>query len=197
MEAYWFDVKESERTVAKPNSDPFTIREFRQYDWSSPIPEDLLKHYPTEAWAPARKTPPSSWAGAYGHAVSPDVKAAIEELEPNIHQFIPLTIKCGTRAEHVDYQYYSLRINQRIDDVLAEKSDVEWRTYEFEGAPTIRKWSKKQEPLVLPKASIKGKHLWWNRASSLEMSMMSGELYHQLVERGLTKGLSFQRQIVE
>lgn len=196
MEAYWFYTKDSEITVAKSDRDA-TSMPLRKYDWNAPIPIEMFVHYPTEAWAPPRKRPPTSWVAAGTLGVSPDVKAAIEELEPNIHQFIPLTIKCGTRAEHIDYPYYSLRINQRIDDVLVEKSDVEWRTYEFEGAPTIRKWSKKQEPLVLPKASIKGKHLWGNRSCSLGLSMMSGDLYHRLVERGLTKGLSFQQQIVE
>lgn len=196
MEAYWFAMKDGERTVAKADRDE-TSMPLRKYDWNAPIPVELFMHYPSEAWAPPRKTPPTSWLAAGALSVSPDVKATIEELEPGVHQFIPLTVKSGTRAEHVDYPYFSLRICQRIDDVLAEKSDVEWRTIELKDGKSLRLWSKKQAPLVLPASSIKGKHLWSNRACSLQMNMMSGDLYHRLVERGLTKGLRFQQQIVE
>jgi len=194
MEAYWFAMKDGEMTVAKPNRD-ITSMPLRQYDWNAPIPIEMFAHYPSEAWAPPRKRPPTSWLAAAAFSVSPDVKATIEELESGVHQFIPLTVKSGTRAEHVDYPYFSLRICQRIDDVLVEKSDGEWRAYEFEGAPTIRRWSKKQAPLVLPASSIKGKHLWANREAGIDL--MSGDLYHRLIERGLTKGLRFQQQIVE
>jgi len=195
MEVYWFDMKDGEMTVAKADRQPALNRQLNSIDWTTPIPEEWFEYYPSEAWAPPRKRPPTSWPAAGLFAVSPDVKSTIEELEPGIHQFIPLTIKCGTRAEQVDYQYYSLRINQRIDDVLAEKSDVEWRTVELKDGKSLRLWSKKQAPLVLPASSIKGKHLWANREAGIDL--MSGDLYQRLLERGLTKGLRFQQQIVE
>ena len=94
MEAYWFAMKDGEMTVAKPNRD-ITSMPLRQYDWNAPIPIEMFAHYPSEAWAPPRKRPPTSWLAAAAFSVSPDVKATIEELESGVHQFIPLTHTCA------------------------------------------------------------------------------------------------------
>lgn len=198
MEAYWFTIKDGEMTVVKTNRDPFIDhRDLMRWPDTTPIPEYMFEYFPTEAWAPPRKHPPTPWVRGNGiWAVSEAVKQAIEALEPNVHQFIPLTVKCGTRASHVDYQYYSLRINQRIDDVLVERSDVNWESFEFKGK-TVRSWRKKTAPLVLPADSIRGKHLWWNKACALALKLVSGELYRSLEQNKLTKGLRVQKQIVE
>lgn len=195
IEAYWISIKDGEMTIAK--ADATTVRAGKMpFSNVGQIAPSQFEYYPRVAWVPPRKHAPTPWLGCYGWVVSAEVKEIIEALEPGVHQFIPLTVKSGTRANHVDYQYYSLRINQRIDDVLVEKSDVKWQTTEFKGN-VVRAWLKKTAPLVLPASSIRGKHLWWNKACALPLILISGELYRALVERKLTKGLRIQQQIVD
>lgn len=195
MQAYWFNRNDATIAVAKPNQTPTSHKDFTKIPHYAPIPEDMFKYYASEAWVRARRKP-TTWMIADFYTVTEDVKGVIEALEPSIHQFIPITIKCGRKDDYASYNYFSLRINQRVDDVLVEKSDVRWSQLELQDGRVVSFWNKKEEPIVLPRQSIEGKHLWWNTLSS-NLMMMSGTLHDRLAERALTQGLRFQQQIVD
>ena len=159
------------------------------------VPEEWLAHWPTYAVARTSYGVPTAWINASGYCVSPLVKDTIEELAPGVHQFVPLTLEAGPKGKRKQYVYYSIHVADRADDVIVEKSDVNWNELKHEER-TVKYWSKKlSKPIVLPEASIQGKHIWWNRKCNI--LLISGELHDQLVERGLASGLTFQKQIVE
>jgi hypothetical protein len=199
MEAYLFKPNYAEIMTASVDRHPLDYPEFDQFiaDGGStkPMSASMFKYWPTKAFIETQATKVTNWILASGYTVSRDVKIAIEELEPNKHQFVPLSLQVGTHIEYRAYQYFSLHITQRIDDIDEEKSDVRWRTIQLKAGGEIRAWSKKTAPLVLPAASVTGKHLWWNKAA--HSTLMSGELYRRLKDNGLTSGLKFQQQIVE
>ena len=127
---------------------------------------------------------------ASGYCVSETVKDTIEELASGVHQFIPLILEAGPKAQRKEYLYFSLHVADRTDEVDVNRSVVNWR--ELRGA---RYWTKRMDmPIALPAASIAGKHIWWNRKANI--LLVSGELHDLLMARGLASGLRFQRQIV-
>lgn len=155
------------------------------------VAEDWLKHWPSRAVADPKFGKPTAWVNAAGYCVSPQVKDVIEELAPDVHQFIPLTLEAGPRGQRKEYAYYSIHVADRADEVVVEKSIVKWR--EMAGT---KYWSKRLDsPIVLPADSIIGKHLWWNRKCNI--LLISGELHDRLVEHNLASGLKFQKQIIE
>ncbi|CAN0496370.1 unnamed protein product, partial [Phaeothamnion confervicola] len=93
----------------------------------------MSDYFATEAWVRAKTKIPTPWMLANGYCVSNEVKAVIQALEPSMHQFVPITVKCGTKEHHSTRSYFTLRINQRVDDVNVEESDVRWETNEFNG----------------------------------------------------------------
>jgi hypothetical protein len=135
-------------------------------------------------------TPLSPWLAAGSYCVNQDVKDIIEDLAPDVHQFIPISVEAGPADARRIHQYYSLHIANRADEVVVEKSDVEWKTSLYNG----QKFWSKNGAMALPLASIKGKHLWRNRPCL--MNCMSGELHDRLQERNLLVGLELQKQIV-
>jgi hypothetical protein len=157
------------------------------------VPEEWLKAWPTRAIVKPSETSLTPWLAAGSYCVNEKVKRVIESLAPGVHQFIPLALEAGPSNNRRTYQYYSLHIADRADDVVIEKSDLEWTTSKYSGKNHWRKWSNK--PIVLPFSSICGKHIWHNRPCL--MSLMSGELHDSLLKLGLAGGLEFQKQIVD
>ncbi|NOT71573.1 MAG: hypothetical protein HOP09_09920 [Hyphomicrobium sp.] len=183
---------------ARPNRDPATASELWQWAannnvnvMGSRFPNALLEYWPSRAVAEPGKSAPSAWIAAAGYCVRPDVKDAIEKLAPGVHQFIPLTLEAGPKGRRKEYPYFSLHIADRADDVIVEKSNVQWiksklGTY----------WSKSYDsPLALPAASVAGKHIWWNLSCGIVL--ISGELHNLMLDRGLTSGVKFQKQIID
>lgn len=159
------------------------------------VPEEWLTHWPSHAIAHSKYGAPTAWINAAGYCVTPGVKETIEELAPGVHQFVPLVLEAGPKGQRKEYSYYSIHVADRADDVIVEKSDVNWNELKHEER-TIKYWSKKlSKPVVLPAASIQGKHIWWNRKCNI--LLVSGELHDRLIERGMATGLKFQEQIVE
>lgn len=202
MEAYMIDPDLGNVTGAIPNRDQAISPMGR---WSletgggKKVPEEWLKYWPSHAVADPKFDTPTAWVTAAGYCVSPEVKDVIEDLAPDVHQFIPLTLEAGPKGRRKDYTYYSIHVADRADDVdldkTIEKSAVVWSEMTHNGR-TIKYWSKRlNSPIVLPARSITGKHIWWNRKCNI--LLMSGELHDRLVERGLASGLKFQKQIVQ
>jgi hypothetical protein len=162
------------------------LRAWRLGAGSGKVPEEWFRAWPTKAIFDPDDRPLTPWIGAGGYCVSEDVKRVIEELSPGVHQFIPLSVEAGPASDRRTYQYYSLHIADRADEVLFEKSQVEW----YEVIATGKKnWRKSEHPLVLPAHSIRGKHLWENVRCF--MFCMSGELHDRLQTLGLDGGLKF------
>ena len=154
------------------------------------VPEEWLRYWPSRAVAPPGDREPTAWIGAAGYCVSPAVKDVIEALAPGVHQFIPLMLEAGPNIRRREYPYFSIHVADRADDVVVEKSDVNWR--EMSG---VKYWTKRlNTPIVLPAASIAGKHIWWNRGCNI--LLVSGALHDRLTSMGLASGLKFQKQIV-
>lgn len=154
------------------------------------MPTEWFKAWPTKAIVAPSDTPLSPWLAGGSYCVTEEIKNIIEDLAPNVHQFIPISVEAGPVNHRKIYQYYSLHIANRADEVVVEKSDVEWKTF----LATGEKFWSKNGAVALPLSSIKGKHLWRNRRCL--MFCMSGELHDRLHECGLLGGLELQKQIV-
>lgn len=112
-------------------------------------------------------------------------------MEPGVHQYIPIQISIDASDNENEFKYYWVNVAHRADDVIVERSNVNWR--EMDG---LRYWTKRvNSPVVLPTQSIEGKHLWWNRQCN--MLLISGELHTRLKSLRIDSGLKFQKQIVE
>lgn len=199
MKAYMLALDLHTVTQAKPNRLAVQFAPFGSWTLETgggtKVPEEWLKHWPSHAVADPKFGEPTAWINAGGYCVSPSVKEAIEELAPDVHQFVPLVLEAGAKGHRKDYTYYSIHVADRADEVIVEKSDVEWNEMKHQER-TVRYWSKKlSKPVVLPAASIHGKHIWWNRKCNILLA--SGELHDVLLESGLATGLKFQEQIIE
>jgi hypothetical protein len=197
MEAYMFEGSESMRQTGRIDRMDANFAPLRawwlQTGGGAKVPTEWFKAWPTIAIFEPDERPLTPWIGAGGYCVSEDVKGVIEELSPGVHQFIPLSVEAGPPSDRRTYQYYSLHVADRADEVLFERSEVEWYTVYATGGKNWRKIA--EEPLVLPEQSIRGKHLWRN--ARCFMFCMSGELHDRLHALGLAEGLKFQKQIVE
>lgn len=193
MEAYLIQPDHATITVANVDRDSADFDAFGRWSLETGgvrIPQEWLKHWPSRAAAPHNSREPTSWVNAAGYCVSPAVKDVIEALAPDIHQFVPLVLEAGPKKKRKEYPYYSIHVADRADEVIVEKSEIDW--LEMSG---VKYWSRRFAGVVaVPAASIVGKHIWWNRRANI--LLISGELHDQLVARGLASGLKFQKQIV-
>lgn len=57
--------------------------------------------------------------------VSGLVKSAIEELEPDVHQFIPFELRNGKRGEPTEDPYYLLNVAQQATSIDLERSSID------------------------------------------------------------------------
>jgi hypothetical protein len=162
--------------------------------WCEPLETWMFDAFPKEVVINSRRWKRTPWISyGSGYAVCQDAKEAIEALEPEKHQFIPVKLLYGKDSLFETHQYYTIQINRMINDVDVEKSDLEWT--ETHGDDPVRYWKKKRDaPVVLPASSIEGVHIWRNER--IVSWMMSGELHDALERDGLVSGLRFQEQFV-
>ena len=199
MEAFMLEFDLATVTNAQADRDPATSAELRAWAFEKNegvsgrrVPGEWLKHWPSRAVAPLDQREPTAWINAAGYSVCPAVKDVIEALAPGIHQFIPFVLDAGPKGHRKEYPYFSLHVADRADDVIVEKSDVTW----IQSKIGVKYWIKRMDtPIAIPKKSIRGKHIWWNRQCNI--LLVSGELHDRLVQQGLASGLEFQKQIVE
>ena len=95
--------------------------------------------------------------------VKENVKAILEELEPNVHNFIPVNLRVKGHKDEQG-QYYLLLAGQAIDAVVIEETDfVGGKGREgFEIEPTFSSFGN----TVLKAEPVAGAHLWrgaWGR----------------------------------
>ena len=159
----------------------------------TPLEDAEFQYFPSVVTVDNRRFKLTPWAGYAAHwSVSRAVKEVIDSFEPGKHQFIPVKLRYGHGEQFEEHQYYTLQVNTMENAVDLEKSDVTWSDLP-EGRG--RYWLPKAAvPVVLPKASVAGRHLWRNERIS--KWMMSGDLHDALVAHGLTGGLTFEEHFV-
>jgi hypothetical protein len=123
------------------------------------------------------KLPPLFWV-APRYAVREDLKGRIESLEPDVHQFIPLTVtlKSGTSAPEASYL---LQIGSRVDAIDGHRSVARFenRAYWLDGFPPGA------AKLVLRRDAIAGRAIWWDE--KLTNPFVSDELHDAMVGMGV------------
>ena len=130
-------------------------------------------------------------------AVSPEVRALIEELEPGRHQFFSVTIQRERGAKPIlrrdgtvlDTPYYVFNSSERLDAVLIEKSVVEVNTYKS-GLVTVSALPFNKPKTVLRRAVIEGHHVWTGQHHLGSDMFFSDTLTKAVLDRKW-KGLMF------
>jgi len=124
-----------------------------------------------------------------GFCVHQKFKDAVEGLEPDIHQFIPVTL-LRKSGEPFEGQYYLMRVCQFIDAVIKEKSDLETGINENTGNEV---WYLRGDPhLTVEAKKIKGRHLWWGDTQLIGAYFCSDEL-HAIYEEQKMKKVDFYK----
>ncbi len=83
----------------------------------------------------------------------------VEDLEPGVHQFSPVTLYARS-GEKVDRHYYLFKVLQTRDAVIDEKSDVEWVPLDSIPGPTYLAFTRMSPHLTLDAQRIAGRHVW-------------------------------------
>ncbi len=130
-------------------------------------------------------------AGKY--FISSKAKALIEQLEPDLHQFLDVELRYGKEK----YTYYLLMFGRSEDLFDLKASDIEWKeTVVPRTGRKLMNWYKKYlVPLVFHKEGVQDKHLW-QAINLTTMKFMSDEL-HDLFEKESVTGLRYEKQVVD
>ncbi len=108
-------------------------------------------------------------------------KRVVDELEPNVHQFFPITF-FDKKGEVVpgNGPYFLLNVLHKFDAVFADRSSVEWIDLDPRNYPGVKTLHRGLGPwkLVMSRPQIAGRHLW------LPIKMLSTERYcsNQIIE---------------
>lgn len=128
------------------------------------------------------------------HAVSEELKAAIEALEPGVHEFWPIRLTLpGGDAWPV--QYYTMRIGRFLDSFRPDESDE--GSWEKRGIKVDRYLveipdKKHFAGLGMSQAEIGGAHLWREKHLYLPQICMSDEMQAAMKAAGF-KGSKLYR----
>ncbi|MDX2201750.1 MAG: hypothetical protein NW223_03300 [Hyphomicrobiaceae bacterium] len=118
---------------------------------------ELLSRAPKQLrCTPVGKEWPDMIFNSFQWVVRPAVKAAIEELEPSVHTFIP--VELVSKKHRLPEPFYFLRIGQAVDAVVVAKSDFSqgFGQSAFDKGDVLTLRGK----IVLRASQIIGKHLW-------------------------------------
>ena len=131
------------------------------------------------------KTPKKlgSMIGAGLPIVSETLKNAIEMLEPDVHQFWPLTIE-QPRNKTWPEQYYGLRIATFLDSFRPEQSK-DGSFYPLAGRFHSDDFKEDATGLAFSRDVIAGKHLWREVNLFKPQMCMSDALQAAVAEKGL------------
>ena len=117
-------------------------------------------------------------------AVDETLKAIIEKLEPDVHQFFQIKIK---RRNGEDYpnSYYTLVIGQYFDSFLPEQSEA----FSFEKNGPMNYFHKENKAgvsgLAVSEAVFGNAHLWRERRMSFLLTCFSDKLIAEIIKAGL------------
>jgi len=158
---------------------------------STPIPPELFPALPTRIVVRRGSDglfPDSAPVAQFGGRLASDrLKDLIEELEPGVHQFLPITEAVGTEGKPLERAFYFLNILTRLSAVVEEKSTVEWAEIKF-GARFMKTKlvAKNDFRLVLKRSVIDGHHIWRGTRDELSTFLFcSDELKERMVHAGM------------
>ena len=130
-------------------------------------------------------------------AVSPDVRAFVEELEPGRHQFFDVEIRrergskpiLNKDGQPLQRPYYLLNPGARLDAVWIEKSDVDVNQFGSQPA-LVHEKPGRQDQVVLRRSVIEGHHVWKGQYHLGRSTFFSDTLVQAVLDRKW-KGLRF------
>lgn len=127
-----------------------------------------------------------AFMGAGIYLVNEALKAIIERLEPQMHQFFPIEIRTPhNKIKIYPEPYYIIVISQYLDSFSAEKSDKESWSYNGLDEYFHKETNAGIAGLALSKAKFGNAHLWKERGMSFRLICLSNELQAEIAEAGL------------
>lgn len=155
-----------------------------EYGWGFPVPEAFA---PPPVAHEIERAPLSDVFPMSGvFAVSEKFKSIIEEFEPNVHQFFPITLKrlrSRLKLSVPDETYYILNVCQRFDAVFCgpdkRRPITRFETGEEAGKPVI---SIKGRTRTFSKQKIAGRHLWQGNIMGRRTHYVSDALATRLLK---------------
>jgi hypothetical protein len=121
------------------------------------------------------KTLPDIFRAGQEVCVNQSLRDAVESLEPNVHQFLPITL-LRTKDMPFAGSYYLLNITQTLNSVVFEKSNLRWEIAP-NGKSLVQPGLNPADYRTLRKAEIKGRHLWREKVYLPDI-YMSDELFN-------------------
>ncbi len=118
-------------------------------------------------------------------AVSAAFKEIVESLEPNVHQFFPITLVRGLKGI-CDEVYYLFNICQKIDSVVIDLSNVRWQVI-AEGTIRIPHLILQNAKIVVDRSKIDGAHIWRGDTRFRDDIFFSDATYQAIAKGKLTK----------
>lgn len=182
----------SKNCFGEPNRSPLGLGWYEKFQAKhhQRVLEDWMRPYfPTEVTVKPSEHKLKDVIGTHlGFCVSQRVKDLIEAAEPDIHQFLPVTLNYGPDK----FPYFMLKIGHSKDCYDLSRSDVEYRTLEIEGKH-IEVWMKKHaKPMAFNAEKIGNMQLFQN-ASGFSMLLVSDSLHDSMTKNNIS-GLQFEKQ---
>jgi hypothetical protein len=135
-------------------------------------------HLPTRIRIEGPKRPLTDLRAGYGTFVDAKFKAAVEKLEPNVHQFFPIAFVWADGSPAGDRFWFNPC--HRLDSVDRQKTSFEFRGVWYLDGDETRK-------LVFNRAQIGPRHAWMDKfISGMGGIWISGTLKENLEAAGVT-----------
>ena len=158
-------------------------------DYRSPAAA-LTATLAVEDYAPDE--PPAAFGAGYAFFCNDAFREIIEVLEPEVHDFVPMTLRYGEDQEEVDFPFYVVRPQVFIDALDVTRSDIDWCRI----LTGDHYWRKKLNvPLRLAAPLLAGKHLWRTTAS-FGYTLISNAVYREIHRQKLLTCWAFEKQIL-
>jgi len=126
--------------------------------------------------------------------VHEDLKDVIEDIEPNVHQFWPITISMP-RGKTYPEPYYGMRIGQFVDSFRPEQS-AENAFQQRKAIYLSSDTKEKTSGLAFSGEEIGARHLWREKKLSKPNIFMSDALQAKIAAKGLQLPKHFQAKVV-
>ncbi|MFQ6547712.1 imm11 family protein [Aestuariibius sp. 2305UL40-4] len=153
-----------------------------EYGWGFPVPEELAPPPVAHEIESAPLSDVFPMSGVF--AVSQRFRSIIEEFEPNVHQFFPVTLrryKPRNKDAEPDELYFILNVCQRFDAVFSgpekRRPITETERGDEAGKPVI---SIKGRTRTFSKQKIAGRHLWQGNVFGRRENYISDALADRL-----------------
>lgn len=120
--------------------------------------------------------------------VSEAFREMVEDLDPGVHQFFPVTLSRKS-GELIDKRYYALNICRRLDAVIVEKSNVTWGRTGLGGFPILHLGAGPPH-FTLSRQAIGGAHMWHGLSQFRGLTFFSDALMSRVLGKSM-KGLDY------